>query len=153
VNYPSFIWNPLVESCGSLTLPPLDFSLEKTLSKVICLCLFLFNFCEIALSLNRSILLFATAILGCHFYTRRDDHVILCSTFEFLFEFQNQTFLKFFIRVSSCSNIKPFKVRGSTVIPPRFTAVFTRERQFPISCTVWIQSTPSHSVHVKPILM
>jgi hypothetical protein len=41
--------------------------------------------------------------------------VILCSTFEFLFEFQNRMFLEFFVRVSSCSNIKPFEVRGSTV--------------------------------------
>jgi hypothetical protein len=36
---------------------------------------------------NRLILLFTTAILGCHFSTRRDDHVILCSTFK-LFEHQ-----------------------------------------------------------------
>jgi hypothetical protein len=41
--------------------------------------------------------------------------VILCSTFEFLFEFQNRIFLEFFAPVSSCSNIKPFEVRGSTV--------------------------------------
>jgi hypothetical protein len=46
---------------------------------------------------------------------REGDHVILCSTFEFLFEFQNRIFLEFFVRVSSCSNIKPFEVRGSTV--------------------------------------
>jgi hypothetical protein len=45
----------------------------------------------------------------------RDGHVILCLTFEFLFEFQNRIFLEFFIWVSSCSNIKPFKVWGSTV--------------------------------------
>jgi hypothetical protein len=45
----------------------------------------------------------------------RDDHVILCSIFEFLFEFQNRIFVDFFVRVSSCSNIKPFEVRGSTV--------------------------------------
>jgi hypothetical protein len=31
VNYPSFIRNPLVESCGSLTLPPMDFSLKRNL--------------------------------------------------------------------------------------------------------------------------
>jgi hypothetical protein len=51
----------------------------------------------------------------------RDDHVILCSTFEFLFAFQNRIFLEFFVRVSSCSNIKPFEVRGSTVLT--FTSV------------------------------
>jgi hypothetical protein len=45
----------------------------------------------------------------------RDDHVILCSTFEFLFEFQNRIFLAFFIRVCSCPNVKPFEVRGPTV--------------------------------------
>jgi hypothetical protein len=43
--------------------------------------------------------------------------VILCSTFEFLFEYQNRIFLDFFVRVSSCSNIKPFEVPGSTVFP------------------------------------
>jgi hypothetical protein len=46
----------------------------------------------------------------------RDDHVILRSTSEFLFEFQNRIFLEFFVRVSSCSYIKPFEVRGSTVV-------------------------------------
>jgi hypothetical protein len=49
---------------------------------------------------------------------REGDHVILCSTFEFLFEFQNRIFLEFFVRVSSCSNIKPFEVRGSAVLLP-----------------------------------
>jgi hypothetical protein len=29
MNYPSFIWNQPVESCSALTLPPLDFSLER----------------------------------------------------------------------------------------------------------------------------
>jgi hypothetical protein len=29
----------------------------------------------------------------------RDDHVILSSTFEFLFEFRNRIFLEFFVRV------------------------------------------------------
>jgi hypothetical protein len=51
----------------------------------------------------------------CDIGVPRDDHVILCSTFEFLFEFQNRIFLEFFVRVSSYSNIKPFEVRGSTV--------------------------------------
>jgi hypothetical protein len=32
----------------------------------------------------------------------RDGHVILYSTFEFLFEFQNRIFLEFFLRLSSC---------------------------------------------------
>jgi hypothetical protein len=57
-----------------------------------------------------------TAILGCHFSGRRDDHVILCSTIEFLFEFQNRFFLEFFARVLSCSSIKAFEVRGSAVL-------------------------------------
>jgi hypothetical protein len=37
------------------------------------------------------------------------------SDFRVLFEFQNRIFLEFFVRVSSCSNIKPFEVRASTV--------------------------------------
>jgi hypothetical protein len=45
----------------------------------------------------------------------RDEHVIHSSTLEFLFEFQNLNFLEYFIRISSCPNIKPFEVRGSTV--------------------------------------
>jgi hypothetical protein len=46
-----------------------------------------------------------------------DDHAILCSTFEFLFDFQNRIFLKILVRVSSCSNNKQFEVRGSTLPP------------------------------------
>jgi hypothetical protein len=45
--------------------------------------------------------------IGGHFCTRRDDHVILCSTFEFLFGFQNRIFLEIFVRFSNCSNYKP----------------------------------------------
>jgi hypothetical protein len=37
------------------------------------------------------------------------------STFEFLFHFQTEFFSNFFVRVSSCSKIKPFDFRGSTV--------------------------------------
>jgi hypothetical protein len=37
------------------------------------------------------------------------------STFEFLFEFQTEFFSNFLFRVSSCSRIKPFDFRGSTV--------------------------------------
>jgi hypothetical protein len=47
----------------------------------------------------------------------RDDHMILCSTFECLFEFQSRIFLEFFVRLSSCSNMKPFEDRGSAVFP------------------------------------
>jgi hypothetical protein len=85
VNYPSFIWNPLVESCGSLTLPPFDSPLERNLSNKICFCLFFKNFqkCCTTLSLNRLILLFTTAILGRNVSTKREDHVILCLTFQF----------------------------------------------------------------------
>jgi hypothetical protein len=46
VNYPSFIWTTIVESCGSLTSPTLDFSLGGNLSNVFCFCLFLLNFSE-----------------------------------------------------------------------------------------------------------
>jgi hypothetical protein len=42
-------------------------------------------------------------------------HVILCSIFEYLFEFQNRIFPELFVQVSSCSNTKPFEVRESTV--------------------------------------
>jgi hypothetical protein len=80
--------------------------LVRNPSNIICFCLFLKNFliCCITLLLNRLLLLFTTAILGGgHFSTRRDDCVILCSTFEFLFEFQNRIFLEF------CSSFKLFE--------------------------------------------
>jgi hypothetical protein len=50
--------------------------------------------------------------------------VILCSTFELLFEFQNRIFFhEYFVRVSSCSNIKPFEVRGSKPFEVRGSTV------------------------------
>jgi hypothetical protein len=121
VNCPSFIWNPLVESCGSLTLPQLDFYLERNLSNVICFCLFLKIFlkCSITLSLNRLILLFTTAILGCHFCIRLcvldQFRSIFVRFLRFCLSFKNRIFFEYFVRTSSCSNIKHFEVRGSAV--------------------------------------
>jgi hypothetical protein len=40
-----------------------------------------------------------TPVHNCDIGVPRDDHVILCSTFEFLFEFQNRNFLEIFVRV------------------------------------------------------
>jgi hypothetical protein len=90
-----------------------------------------------ALSLNRLIFLFITAILGCHFSTRRDDHVILCSTFEFLFDFQNRIFLEVFVRLSNCSNIKPFETS-------RVHCIYRRRRIWPYA----VYETYSSIVHV-----
>jgi hypothetical protein len=96
VNYP-FIWNPLVESCGSLILPPLDFSLERNLFNVICFVYFFKFFWNVA--------------SHCHWTGRYS-----CSQLRywgatwffvelskpdflriFLFEFQNRIFLDFFV--------------------------------------------------------
>jgi hypothetical protein len=50
------------------------------------------------------------------------------STFEFLFEFQTEFFSIFFFRNSSCSRIKPFDVRGSTVFSPVTYRYYCRDR-------------------------
>jgi hypothetical protein len=69
--------------------------------------------------------------------TPRDDHVILCPTFEFCSSFKSGFSSIFFFWVSSCLNIKPFEIRGSTLyrnltssieqIPPREPSPTTRE--------------------------
>jgi hypothetical protein len=107
VNSSSFIWNTLVGSCGSVTLPPRDIYFETNLSNVI-----FKNFlkCCITLSLNRLILLFTTAIMGAT-------------------SLQGVT-TWFFVRLSSfCSSFKLFEhqtVRSSrlhcTLLPASFTS-------------------------------
>jgi hypothetical protein len=48
--------------------------------------------------------------------TEEGDHVTTTwRPRDSLFEFQNQIFFEFFIRVSSFSNIKPSEVRGSII--------------------------------------
>jgi hypothetical protein len=122
VNYSSFTWNPLVENCGSLILPPLDYFLERNLSNAICFCIFykIFLKCCITMSLNRVTLSVHNCDMGVPLLYKawgpRDDHVILCSTFEFLFEIQNRIFSRIFLRVSCCSDIRPFEVPESTVL-------------------------------------
>jgi hypothetical protein len=66
-----------------------------------------------------------TSVHNCDIGVPRDYHVILCSTFESLFEFQKRIFLEFVVRVSSCSNIKPFEVRGSTAFILLFVVYLT----------------------------
>jgi hypothetical protein len=61
------------------------------------------------------------------------------SLFDFLFEFQNRIFLEFFVQVSSCSNIKPFKVRGSTVL---ISFEFTCYRPLPV-CLLYLHLVSS----------
>jgi hypothetical protein len=81
----------------------------------------------------------------------RDDHVILCSTFAFLLEFQNRIFLKFFARISSCSNIKPFEVWGSTVVRT-FYGNRNEQRYVCVSVDCASPLNPIHKYYCKQIM-
>jgi hypothetical protein len=82
--------------------------LERNLSNVICFCLFLLHFSEMLHYIV--IKQVDTPVHNC------DIGVPLVRLSSFCSEFQNLIFIEIYVRVSSCSNINPFEVRGSTVL-------------------------------------
>jgi hypothetical protein len=93
---------------------------------------------------------------ACDQAEREDDHVILRSSFVFLFEFQNRIFLEFFIPFSSCWNIKTFEVRGSTVLIYLFIFYFLihiiLKRIQGLGVNAWFACT-SHQSSPQPSLL